>query len=212
MQRLRVRFSRGEELKFIAHLDLMRAWERVLRRAGFDIAYSEGFAPHPRLSLASPLQVGVIGSNELMDLWLERWVNPAAFVQDIKGQVPAGLRVLEAKLVSPDSPSLQSQVRLAEYVVEVESQEDSQAISRRIMNLLSSATWPWTHARDREQRSYDLRKLIEDIRLLSCQGIVFKLEMLLRCDYSGSGRPEQVVRALGFSRPPLSIERRTLRF
>ena len=59
MLRLRIKFSRGEQLKFLSHLDLMRLWERALRRAGINPAYSEGFSPHPRISLAAPLAVGV---------------------------------------------------------------------------------------------------------------------------------------------------------
>ena len=66
MHRLRLKFSRGEKLKYLSHLDLMRLWERALRRAGLPAAYSEGFSPHPRISLASPLAVGVTSRAELM--------------------------------------------------------------------------------------------------------------------------------------------------
>ena len=50
MLRWRIRFSRGEELKYLSHLDLVRLWERGLRRAGVALAYSQGFSPHPHLS------------------------------------------------------------------------------------------------------------------------------------------------------------------
>ena len=59
MNRLRVRFKRGEEIKFISHLDLIRVWQRAFRRAVVMLAYSEGFNPHPRISLASPLALGI---------------------------------------------------------------------------------------------------------------------------------------------------------
>ncbi len=74
MQRLRIRFSRGEEVKFISHLDLMRMWQRVMQRADIPLAYSEGFNPHPRLALAAPLPVGVTAQSELMDIVCTRWV------------------------------------------------------------------------------------------------------------------------------------------
>ena len=70
MQRLRIRFSRGEELKFISHLDIIRLWERALRRARIGLAYSEGFSPHPRISLAAPLSLGITSDAELMDVVL----------------------------------------------------------------------------------------------------------------------------------------------
>ncbi len=59
MYRLRLRFCRGEEVKFISHLDIMRLWQRAFLRAGIPIAYSEGFSPHPRISLAAPLPLGI---------------------------------------------------------------------------------------------------------------------------------------------------------
>ena len=58
MQRLRIRFRRGLAVKFVSHLDIMRLWQRALIRAGMPLAYSEGFNPRPRLSLAAPLAVG----------------------------------------------------------------------------------------------------------------------------------------------------------
>ena len=70
IQRLRVKFGRGRKLKYISHLDLMRLWERGLRRAGVPVAYSEGFNPRPRLSFASPLAVGTTSESELLDILL----------------------------------------------------------------------------------------------------------------------------------------------
>ncbi len=91
MYRLRVRFSRGEEIKFISHLDIMRLWERAFRRAQIALAYSEGFSPHPRISLAAPLAVGVTSQAELMDVFLVRQVSPHWFDGAVTQQLPAGI-------------------------------------------------------------------------------------------------------------------------
>ena len=95
MQRLRLKFSRGEELKFLSHLDLMRLWERAIRRAGLPLAYSEGFTPHPQIALAAPLSVGVTSQAELMDVVLSRWVPPQSFTAQIEEQLPRGIELLE---------------------------------------------------------------------------------------------------------------------
>ena len=60
-------FEKGETLRYIGHLDLMRAMQRALRRSGLPIRYSNGFNPHIRLSFAAPLSVGVVGLRELME-------------------------------------------------------------------------------------------------------------------------------------------------
>ena len=119
MQRLRIRLSRGEEIKFISHLDIMRLWERALRRAQIPLAYSEGFNPHPRISLAAPLPVGVTSEAELMDVFTIKWVSPHWFAAMINEQLPPGMEILEVYSIAPIMPSLQSMVRYAEYRVEV---------------------------------------------------------------------------------------------
>ena len=93
MFRLRVRFSRGKELKFISHLDIIRLWVRALRRAQIPLEYTEGFSPHPRISLAVPLSVGVTAANELMDISITKVVSPHWFVDTVNRQLPQGLKV-----------------------------------------------------------------------------------------------------------------------
>lgn len=210
MQRLRLKFGRGEELKFLSHLDLMRLWERALRRAGLPLAYSEGFTPHPRISLAAPLSVGVTSQAELMDVFLSRWVSPHSLVAQAKRQLPDGLDLLEAWPVGLNVPSLQSQVRFAEYKVEVDTGEGTQEVQAAIRSLLSVKELPWHHFRDTGARYYDLRALVDFLWLIDCQDALCVLGMKLRCDARGTGRPEQVAKALGFSQRPKSIHRTNL--
>jgi radical SAM-linked protein len=210
MQRLRLKFGRGEELKFLSHLDLMRLWERAMRRAGLPLAYSEGFTPHPQIALAAPLLVGVTSQAELMDISLSRWISPQAFVAQVKRQLPAGVDLMEVWPVGPNVPSLQSQIRFVEYRVEVETEKDSQDVESAVQSFLSMKELPWHHHRDTGDRYYDLRALVDDLRLIDCRDSLCILEMRLRCDEKGAGRPEQVTKALGFNKRPISIHRTNL--
>lgn len=209
-QRLRLRFSRGEEVKFLSHLDLMRLWERAFRRAGAPLAYSEGFTPHPRISLAAPLPIGVTSDVELMDVWLTRWMSPDSFSVAVRRQLPQGISLGEVGIIGLNVPSLQSQVRLAEYRVEVETEKGRDEVEAALSSLLSSTELPWHHFRDTGARYYDLRSLVDDLWLVSHEDSLCVLGMRLRCDMSGSGRPEQVTAALGFSQRPKSIHRTKL--
>ncbi len=210
MQRLRLKFGRGEELKFLSHLDLMRLWERALRRAGLPLAYSEGFTPHPRIALAAPLSVGVTSEAELMDVFLSRWMAPDSFVAQAKKQLPQGLDLPEAWPVGLNIPSLQSQVRFAEYKVEVDTEKARQEVESAVRSLLSAEELPWHHFRDTGARHYDLRALVDNLWLIDCRDSLCVLGMRLRCDARGSGRPEQVAKALGFSQRPKFIHRTKL--
>jgi radical SAM-linked protein len=209
MQRLRIRFSRGEEIKFISHLDIMRLWQRALHRAQIPLAYTEGFSPHPRLSLAAPLAVGITSQAELMDAFCSRWVSPHFFTDSLSQQLPAGIEIVQVNMVAPTMPSLQSQVSQAEYEVELETEKDKAEVEKALASLLAVEQLPWHHERDTGTRNYDLRALIDDLWLIDWRQGSSTIGMRLRCDSGGSGRPEQVAAALGFSHPT-SIHRTKL--
>jgi len=210
MQRLRIKFSRGEEIKFISHLDLMRLWQRALNRAGVALAYSEGFNPHPRMSLAAPLALGIISGAELMDVVLTKWSSPHAFTTSVSRQLPQGIAISQVYNTPLAMPSLQSQVRYAEYTVEMETEKGQGEIDSAINNLLEKESLPWQHQRDTGPRHYDLRVLIDNVWLIDRSTGRCKLGMRLRCDSNGSGRPEQVAAALGFEKYPATIHRTRL--
>jgi radical SAM-linked protein len=200
VQRLRIRFSRGEQVKFITHLDLMRLWERALRRANVDLAYSEGFTPHPRLSLAAPLAVGVTSSAEILDLFLNSRVSPAEFARQVENQLPPGIEVLEVQEVGLRAPSVQSEVRWAEYQVRLESLASAEGVQGAVDAFLAAESIPWEHQRDKEARKYDIRALVHDLWLEQGESGLM-IGMRLRADSNGSGRPEQVISALGLPEP-----------
>jgi len=207
VQRLRLRFSRGEELKYISHLDLMRLWERVLRRAGIPMTYSEGFSPHPRISLAAPLPIGVTSEAELMDIVVRKAISHYFFLQSTKPQLPPGIEVFEVEQVPLTAPSLQSQTQFIEYRVSARSDRTEDEIRGAVTATLQAEKLPWHHMRDTGPRHYDLRPLIEDLWLESWQDHIFTLGMRLRCDAHGTGRPEQVTAALGLTEHPGLVHR-----
>jgi len=210
MHRLRIRFSRGWEIKFISHLDIMRLWQRALHRAGIPPAYSEGFSPHPRISLAAPLPLGVTSEAELMDIFCAQWVSPHSFTSAVSQQLPLGIEMLQVYQIGSALPSLQSQVRYAEYSVGLVTEKKREEVESALAGLLSADNLPWQHQRDTGLRRYDLRALIDDLWLIDFSEGCCHIGMKLRCDSSGSGRPEQVIKALGFPDYPQSIHRTRL--
>jgi radical SAM-linked protein len=207
MQRLRIRFSRGPEIKFISHLDIVRLWQRAFNRAGIEIAYSTGFTPHPRISLAAPLPIGVTSEAELMDIIVVRGVAPHLFVSVVNRQLPVGMKVDKVHPLALEVPSLQSLMSQAEYRVELALEEGPADIQAALEELLAREHLPWQHMRDTGPHMYDLRALIEDLWVIDWQAPLGHLGMRLACGNQGSGRPEQVAAALGFRQRPDSIHR-----
>ncbi|HWQ28464.1 MAG TPA: TIGR03936 family radical SAM-associated protein [Dehalococcoidia bacterium] len=211
VQRLRVTFRRGEELKYITHLDLMRTWERMLRRAGLPLAYSEGFTPHPQISFAAALPVGVIGEREVVDLFLSERVSPEAFLNAAAKEAPPGLELLSAEEVGLSLPSLQSEMRWAEY--EVEAPADGWTPDRAreaIERFLAAESIPWEHQREKETKRYDIRAVVQDLRLLDSPPGRIRLWMRLRHDQEVAGRAEQVAAALGLPEPERIVRTRLI--
>ncbi|MDP2659387.1 MAG: TIGR03936 family radical SAM-associated protein [Dehalococcoidia bacterium] len=203
---MRVTFSRGTDAKYCSHLDLMRLWERALRRAALPLAYSEGFTPHARIALASPLPVGVTSEGELMEVYLRKRVSPHFFLDQIRPQLPAGMDISQVEEANIAAPSLQALVRFAEYQVAVECQQTRQEVEARIASLLSQKQVLIERRRPGGAKSLDLRALVEQIWVERMETGRCILGMVLRTDSHGSGRADEVVAALGLAEP-LSMHR-----
>ena len=210
MQRLRVTFGRGEETRYLAHLDLMRFWERVFRRAHLSLAISKGFHPHPRFALAAPLPVGVTSEAELMDVFLEDPMDPARVHDHLSAQMTPGVRVIAVQKVELELPSLQSQMRFAEYLVMVETDRSRSQLEEAVAGIMGLKDLPWEHLRDGEPRRYNLRAQIDALWVEDWRQGMATLGMRLKTDSSAAGRPEQVTRALGCPDHPVSILRTLL--
>ncbi len=211
VQRLRVTYRRGEELRYITHLDLMRTWERMLRRAALPLAYSEGFTPHPQLSFAAALPVGVIGEREVVDVFLSERVSPSAFLKAAAAQAPPGLELLSVEEVGLGLPSLQSEMRWAEYEVEVPTDGCTpEGVREAIERFLAAESIPWEHQREKETKRYDIRAVVQDLRLLDGPPGRIRLWMRLRHDQEVAGRAEQVVAALGLPEPERIVRTRLI--
>jgi len=99
MYRVRIKYRKGEEVKFLSHRDLMRAIERAIRRAGLPIAYSQGFNPHMKISWGRALKVGQASEDEFAVLQFEKFVKPREVLEKLNQTLPRGLEILEAYLL-----------------------------------------------------------------------------------------------------------------
>ena len=117
--KIRVKFAKEGAMKFIGHLDIMRYFQRAIRRAGIDVAYSEGFSPHMIMSFANPLGVGLTSEGEYFDLMLK---SDACTSQELIDKLNAvmveGMRVLNVVQVPEEKASkAMSLVEAADYIV-----------------------------------------------------------------------------------------------
>ena len=207
VQRLQIRFSAGGPLKYVSHLDLMRVWERVLKRAGLPLATSQGFSPRPKIALAAPLAVGVTSEAELLDLLLTERVDLHSTAQALSAELTPGLAIQEIRESPLKQSSLQSMLQAAWYEVEISDPRSQSEWLAAVDELLGREHIPWSHQRGKDTKSYDLRPLIFQVEVVDVTDGVATLRMHLRNDSQGAGRPEQVALALGAMREPTRIHR-----
>lgn len=116
--KVRVKFCKEGAMKFIGHLDIMRYFQKAVRRAGIDVAYSEGFSPHMIMSFAAPLGVGITSTGEYFDMEIKTPVASAEAVERLNQVMAEGMKVLSFRKV-PDGKAgkAMSLVSAADYQV-----------------------------------------------------------------------------------------------
>lgn len=117
MYKLRVKYRKTGDLRFLSHLDLARAFERGIRRGGLPLSFSQGFSPHPKISFGPPLPVGVSSESEYVDLVLSEHLPLDKIASSLHHAFAEDLSCLEVRYVPLDSPSLMSRITLAGYHV-----------------------------------------------------------------------------------------------
>lgn len=93
----RLSYTKGLEVKFISHLDLMRAFERAIRRANLPAAYSQGFNPRMKIKWGQALKVGQTSESEFMEIVFESAIFPQEVKDRLNNVLPAGIRILTAE-------------------------------------------------------------------------------------------------------------------
>ena len=115
--KIRLRFSKQGQMKFIGHMDMVRYFQKVMRRSEVDVAYSEGFSPHQKMSFAAPLSVGVLSRGEYFDLEVNSTESSKVMLERINAQNAEGVEVLSYKLLPDDAKNAMSVVAGADYKV-----------------------------------------------------------------------------------------------
>jgi radical SAM-linked protein len=210
MQRLRISFGRGAPVRFISHLDTMRCWERIFRRASIPIEYTQGFTPHPKIAVAAPLAVGFTGEAELMDVWVRKWMPPDALVMMTRRQLPAGFSVHTAREVPESLPSLQSVVCAGRYHCVASHPGGLAEAGVAVRAFLEASSFEFKYERAGVEKKQDLRPLVQELGVAAGDGDSIIVDMVVTLGQEGGARPDHVMAALGFAEPFESIHRVSL--
>ncbi|MGN6543413.1 MAG: TIGR03936 family radical SAM-associated protein [Aureliella sp.] len=187
--RVRIHFTKTEDLRWISHRDLARVWERLLRRAGLKLAFSEGFHPKPKISFPSALALGIVALDEIVELDLIGPVDLEDARQKIVENLPSGMELLSlSQLPAGASKAL---VVAASYSVELAASDA--AVAREQLARLQEAGKVTVQRDDKT-----LEAAFDDPRFqITCEGDV--LRFTLPANAQGSLRPSELLEALGIA-------------
>jgi radical SAM-linked protein len=207
--RIQITFSKQGALRYTGHLDLHKLWERAARRAELPLAYSQGFHPQPKISMAAALPLGFSSRCEVLDMKLERDIPLEGLRDTLQATLPPGIQVLSIEQIDDHAPALQTRVVSAEYEVTLTEPVDGSELKRRIDAVMGAESI----LRTRRGKQYDLRPLIESLTCsFSPDGQGEKIFMKLSAREGATGRPEEVLDVLGIAFEGTHIERTRLNF
>ena len=115
--KIRLRFSKYNTMKYIGHLDMLRYFQKAFRRAKVPMKYSEGFNPHPIMSFAAPLGVGITSEGEYMDIEVKENIDLDELIASLNEQMVEGVEVLSAKVLDDHTKKAMAAVSGATYYV-----------------------------------------------------------------------------------------------
>ena len=97
VKKIKATFSKTGDMRFISHLDLMRLFQRAVRRAGLPVAMTKGFSPHLRISITRALKLGVASTGEEAIFHIDGQIRPQEFADGMNAKMPEGVKVLSAE-------------------------------------------------------------------------------------------------------------------
>ncbi|MDI6740629.1 MAG: TIGR03960 family B12-binding radical SAM protein, partial [Candidatus Edwardsbacteria bacterium] len=162
--KFRVRYAKGPEVRFISHLDMMRLWQRAIRRSGLPIAYSQGFSPHQKISFGPPLSLGFVSSAEYLDLQLEKPVSDD-IAAILNPHLAPGVRVLDSKPIFKNTDSIVQLSNVAEYRVRPDGLgiDNGRVLQAYQDRMNANEPWPLTITRKEKTLSVDIKKQLRDL-------------------------------------------------
>ena len=223
--KIRIKFAKYGSMKFIGHLDVMRFFQKAIRRADIDIKYSTGFSPHQIMSFAAPLGVGIESTGEYLDIEVNSITSPLEMKDALNKVMVEGMEILAVTVLPDDSKNAMASVAAAEYRITChldnagERSDENVMIDdlkKKLSDFYQNEHIFVTKTTKKSVLELDLKPGIYSLDVLSPQdaavsaGASFVITMLVNASSSGNIKPSMVLEAFctyaQISLPPSSYQ------
>ena len=209
--KIRIKFAKYGSMKFIGHLDVMRFFQKAIRRADIDIKYSAGFSPHQIMSFAAPLGVGIESTGEYLDIEVNSITSPIEMKDALNKVMVDGMEILAVTVLPDDSKNAMASVAAAEYWITCHLDNTVKSslknitiddLKKKLSDFYQSEHIFVTKTTKKSVIELDLKPGIYSLDVLSPQddsvsaNDSFVITMLVNASSSGNIKPSMVLDAL----------------
>lgn len=191
--KVRIKFAKYGVMKFIGHLDIMRFFQKAIRRAGIDVKYSEGFSPHQIMSFAAPLGVGMESYGEYMDLEVISMVGTEEMKRALNQVMVEGMEILSVTPLPDRAKNAMASVAAASYQLHMkEGRFPVNDLIAVIAAFYGQETIPYTKETKKSVLELDLKQGIYEMEADADE----RIRMLVNASSSGNIKPSMVFEKL----------------
>jgi len=207
MQEIVCRYSKGEAVKYVSHLDLMRAWQRGLRRARIPVAAVKGASQRPKMAFGPALGVGTTSEAEHLVIELAEPLDPAVVQSALNANLPPGIEVLQCWSTPAHRRRFAvGDLDLSDYRITIAGPVEPEEIGKRVDAFMQSTMAPYHRQRGQHGRDLDVRPFVEEMRVEHADAGAAALRLRLKASGAGCASPHEVMSAIGYSRPEFRVE------
>lgn len=190
--KLRIKFSKSGVMKFIGHLDVMRYFQKAMRRADIDIAYTTGFSPHQIMSFAAPLGVGLESDGEYFDIEANSVTSSADMVSRLNSVMVDGIHVESIRMLPEDAGNAMASVAAAKYhICFAPGKEPSFDLEKAVKAFMTKDAILVTKQTKKSEKELDLKPYIFEMTADR-----ESVQLFVDASSSGNIKPSLVMEAL----------------
>ncbi len=191
---LRIKYKKENNMKFLSHLELIKTMERAFRRMNFNMMFSQGFNPKPKISYAAPLPVGVETECDFLDVELEEKVDIQELLANQKQFLPNGLEFIDAKYRGK-SKKLMSLVSDSAYIIQICTEENytKEDMQSKLEAFEARETITYEKLNKKNKmKEIDIKPLIGHLQVLSVYEDQVIIKSLVSTGSNGNLKPEKL--------------------
>jgi radical SAM-linked protein len=193
IMKIRIKFSKYGAMKFIGHLDMMRFFQKAIRRADIDIKYSEGFSPHQIMSFAAPLGVGIESRGEYLDIEVNSMTTTEEMKAALNQTMTEGVEILDIGILPDNAKNAMASVAAASYRLQAKEGElGIPNLKDTVAGFYAQETIPYTKETKKSVMELDLKQGIYEMEAIDQSTI----QMLVNASSSGNIKPVTVFHLL----------------